>query len=506
MSFYHSYKRSVATLLVAGSFIALAGCKKMIAIDAPINSTGNETTFKTDAGATSALMSVYAKLMQNTDMTWSNGGMTVYSGLLSDELKPVLLMTGDPNYQYYSTRITVDNGISDLFWADMYKTIFFANSVMEGAAASTGEHFTDSVRTLIAGETRAARAFCYYYLVNMFGDVPMPLTSDITKISRLKRSSVAEVKEQIISDLSAAADLLPNNYSASGGEKLRINKLVATALLSRAYLFNEKWGEAIASADKVINSGQYSLATLDNTFKPNSSEAIWQLKMTVKPAQQVLFEPEAICANARSQYLPPEALEPLFSDPELYGQVVSVYFLGTYVCAPSLIESFEPGDQRKLKWLDSLATPPAAPYYSKPYYFSVKHEKFTDPGASIPAPPYYNVIRLAELYLIRAEAKAQLGDINGAAADLNMIRKRAGLPNTTANTKTAMLAAIQHERQTEMFCEWGARFIDLKRYNKATEVLGKLDYKQPWSPDYLLLPIPKADLISNSALTQNPGY
>jgi hypothetical protein len=116
------------------------------------------------------------------------------------------------------------------------------------------------------------------------------------------------------------------------------------------------------------------------------------------------------------------------------------------------------------------------------------------------------VLRLAEQYLISAEAKAQLDDINGAATALNALRTRAGLPNTTAATKEAMLAAIAHERQTELFAEWGHRWMDLKRTNKATAVLGAISNKQPFKAGQLLYPIPPTEITNDPNLQQNPEY
>ncbi|RFS18783.1 RagB/SusD family nutrient uptake outer membrane protein [Chitinophaga silvatica] len=503
----HKYNRPfIKCLLLISSLLPVSGCKKLISINPPINSTGNETTFKNDANATSALMSVYSLLMSTEGENATNGGTTIYAGLMADELTPTIALPEYPYYQFYTSHITLQNGVSDFFWRDLYKTIFYANSVMEGAAASTSPNLTDSTKRLIAGETRAARAFCYYYLINLYGPVPMPLTSDVTQTTRLKRSSLEDVTKQMIVDLSTAVDLLPENYKVSGGEKLRINKWAATALLSRAYLFDHKWGEAIATADKVINSGKYNLAPLNKVFQPNSDEAIWQLKLTLNDAFSGLYEPDDLVGIFRTKFAPPGFFDAIVEDPDLFSQMAVIYFLGKYHLTNSLVDAFEPNDQRKLQWMDSIPVPKVAPYYGKTIYESVKHEKFINEGMETYAPPYYNVLRLAEQYLIRAEAKAQIGDINGAAEDLNIIRKRAGLPNTTATTKEAMLTAIYHERQTELFCEWGTRFIDLKRLNKATEALSKIDYKQPWSDNYLLLPLPTIDIVANPELKQNTGY
>jgi len=115
-------------------------------------------------------------------------------------------------------------------------------------------------------------------------------------------------------------------------------------------------------------------------------------------------------------------------------------------------------------------------------------------------------MRLGELLLLRAEARAQQGNISGAAEDLDQIRIRAGLANTTASSKETMLDAILHERQVELFQE-GCRWEDLKRFGKADEVLSSIDYKaQNYKPYMKLWPIPKNELIINPNLVQNEGY
>jgi hypothetical protein len=117
------------------------------------------------------------------------------------------------------------------------------------------------------------------------------------------------------------------------------------------------------------------------------------------------------------------------------------------------------------------------------------------------------VFRLAEQFLIRAEARAHLDKITGAnsaKADLNMIRDRAGLPPTVASTKEEMLAAILQERRMELFVEWGHRWFDLKRTGKASEVLSVL--KPRWDPTDVLYPIPYNELQLNPNMMQNAGY
>jgi hypothetical protein len=123
------------------------------------------------------------------------------------------------------------------------------------------------------------------------------------------------------------------------------------------------------------------------------------------------------------------------------------------------------------------------------------------------------LLRLSEQYLIRAEARTQLGQYTDAAADLNVVRTRAGLLNTTATDKATLTAAIEKECRTEFFCEWGHRWLDLKRWpginnaslTRADEVLSVVKGAQ-WQSTDAFYPIPQTARNVNSTLTQNPGY
>ena len=122
-----------------------------------------------------------------------------------------------------------------------------------------------------------------------------------------------------------------------------------------------------------------------------------------------------------------------------------------------------------------------------------------------PAWPEYDMaLRLGEVYLIRAEARLSLGDLAGAAADLNVVRSRANLPAVTATDSAGLMTALRHERQVELMVEWGLRWLDLKRMGIADAVLGA--EKPTWVSTAVLWPIPATELVNNPALVQNKGY
>jgi len=160
-----------------------------------------------------------------------------------------------------------------------------------------------------------------------------------------------------------------------------------------------------------------------------------------------------------------------------------------------LISSFENGDNRMNQWTVSYAL--NGTNYSVAY-------KYKNLSSTASPTEDYMVIRLAELYLIRAEALAHTGNFTGAMADVNLIRQRAGLLPAAAISQTDVLVAIMKERRIELFCEWGNRWFDLNRTGTINTVLSA--EKTGWKPTSSLFPIPITELQSNPFLTQNPGY
>jgi hypothetical protein len=284
------------------------------------------------------------------------------------------------------------------------------------------------------------------------------------------RTSVPEVYAGVIADLLQAKSLLPDTYPT--GERVRVNKGAAIALLARVYLYDHKWVEAEANASEIIaKAAQYELLDdLNAVFLKNSKEAIWQL-------------------------IPP------FGNGFTYEGSAFILLSQPRSCAlrSGFIDNvFEPGDLRRQSWIGSVTVGFSTWYF--PFKYKVK--------SSSAAPVEYAMqLCLAEQYLIRAEARAQqnkLTGANSAAADLDKIRNRAGLANTTATTQAQLLAAIEQERRAELFSEWGHRFFDLKRWNRLDAVLGSL--KPGWNTTDALLPIPQSEILANGHLTQNKGY
>jgi starch-binding outer membrane protein, SusD/RagB family len=472
--------------LIAG--LGMLSCKKMVTVPQPITNITTAQVFTTNAQATAAMAGVYTYMINTSALTFGNGYASILGGLSADEL--LYNGTTDAHMVGLGTnQLLQNNSYTTSVWTTAYKVIYNANAVIEGIEAAVSDALTDSVRKVLTGEAKFVRALSYFYLTNLFGDVPLALTVDFNKTRYMTRTPVNDVYRQIIQDLKEAQSLLAANYPvpATGPvERVIPNKWTATAMLARVYLYRKDYANAAAEATAVIsNVSMYSLENNpNNVFLPTSKEAIWQLK---QGTNHTLYK------NATQ---------------EGYNFLPSPLRTGAarYWLTASLLNAFEPGDRRRKDWVDSTNFGGAGYNYFPYKYKSGAHNSV----ANVSPTEYYTVLRLAEMYLIRAEAAAHgaNGGVNAAITDLNVIRTRAVLPALpTSLTAEQAIAAVAHERQTELFAEWGHRWLDLKRTGRAHDVLSIIPNKQPWAGDYqLLYPIPPVEITVNPRLVQNIGY
>lgn len=461
---------------------ASMGCKKLVEVDPPDTKITELNVYSSDATATAVLTGIYIKMSSSS--LFNNGltSMPLLTGLSGDELVLYSGVSNDTYSAFYTNSLTSTNFGFPNPWTDSYNYIFTCNSAINGLSRSS--ELTPAVKSQLLGEAKFLRAFNYFYLVNLFGDVPLALSTDYTVTATLPRSSKDVVYQQIVTDLKEAQAILNENYVDNSlikttSERVRPNKWAATALLARVYLYKGEYANAENAASEVIShNALYSLTGLNDVFQMNSTEAIWQLQ----PVDNGFNT-----RDARLFVIPSTGLS---NDWPVY-------------LSDQLLNKFESGDQRKTLWVnrftDNTVTPAVTYYYSYKY----KASEFGQPVTE-----YAMVLRLAEQYLIRAEARAQQNKLSEAADDLYAIRQRAGLAKIMPGSQPETLDAILHERQTELFTEWGHRWLDLKRLNKANEVISTVTQLKggTWNTNWQLYPIPSDDLQKDRNLIQNPGY
>jgi len=440
--------------VIVGIFFS---CKKIIAIDPPINESVTSKIFNSDASALSALEGLYVTFLNKFDDRYA-----VLPFLSSDEL----ITIGD--YMDFNTNtLRVDDGDIANKWNNLYNLIYQSNSIIEGVQGSSS--LSLGIRNQLLGEAKFMRAFMHFELLNLYGDVPLITTTDVRINSIAFRKPADIVYQQIIADLKDAQILLKDAYESV--DRARVNKNAATALLARIYLYQKDYGNAeIQSTELINNSALYKLETLNNTFLKSSRETIFQI------------------ANTNG-----------------YTMIARTFIPGSgaskvnYFYTSSFKNTIESGDQRKINWMNVISI--GGIQYLYPY----KYKKLSS-TASL-QPEYLVVFRLAEQYLIRAEARAQMATdlkLKEAREDLNVIRKRAGLQDNQQESKVELLYAIERERQIELNTESCHRWFDLKRTQRIDAVMSLI--KPNWRPSASLYPIPASDLRSDHNLIQNVGY
>src|SRR5687767_6090915 len=264
-----------ATIL---SFI-ISSCKKFIALDPPRTELVTTTVFENDATANAAMVDVYYGLSRAGFLSGATVSLSLFASYSSDEQENYAQIT--EFQQFEENELTADNSLILGLWNDIYKTIYKTNAIIEGGSNSTG--LSAGLKAQLLGEAKCIRAFCHFYLVNLFGDIPLITKTDYQANAAQPRTPKSEVYQQIIADLKDAQNLLPADYSFAGNQRVRVNKWAATAMLSRAYLYIEDWVNAEIETSKIIqNTSLFSLASdLDLVFRKTSPEAIWQFHTDV---------------------------------------------------------------------------------------------------------------------------------------------------------------------------------------------------------------------------------
>ena len=478
------YKRlSWLWLALVVVVLVAPGCKKYVDVPLPLNSVAVAGAFQNDNTAAAALTSVYA-LLSVQGLFDGPSGIGSFTGLYGDDLK---LWSTLPDYQaLYGDGVSSTVGGVTGYWSTIYKQLYSVNLAIEGLKPATGLNY----RGQWLGEAYFLRGLLYFYQTNLYGDLPLVLGSDYLVNNTLARSPQAAVYAQIVSDLKQAQSLMDNSYHDATGTVVtgrgRPNRLAATALLARVYLYMKDWKNAEAQADSLIGDAtDYQLPALSGVFLVNSKEVIWGLV-----PYQTIGNPFQV-KDARGYYMTPGKTP------------AAVPVLSTF--SDSLVAAFEPGDGRWNAWVgkDSVAASGSTP--AAVYYYASKYKAM---GTYTAAQETLVMLRLAEQYLIRAEARAQQNNLSGAMADLNAVRARAGLGASPAVTQSDVLAAILHERRVELFTEVGQRWFDLRRSGNLDAVMSVLAPKKggSWSSYAAWWPIPLTDIQNDTRLVQTPGY
>lgn len=356
-------------------------------------------------------------------------------------------------------------------WVAIYATINRANHVITKVPNVQDPLLTTALRNQYIGEAKFIRALAYFDLARAWGGVQIILEPTVSLQDRPKvsRSSLGETYAQVLKDLEDAEALLPD-----GVNRIRATKRTTWALRARLHLYKKEWALAEEYATKLIDKvDDYTLVKPYSAwFAGNAvgtAESIFELEYSAINPSAIRAQMQHPTKGGTYRYAPTDKFVQLLNDPQISGG------------RKALIGSVTQGGTTL--WYGNL-------YYRLPA---------TDPAY---------IFRIAEMYLIRAEARAQLdnlSDTTGALYDLNKVRERAEIAPSTASTKEDILLAIENERRIEF--AWEAhRWFDLARTGRAKTVLEAIDPNIHVEDHEYVFPIPIVQLQLDPSLTPNPFY
>jgi hypothetical protein len=491
--------RNLLGLSLLASLTIFQSCKKSFL---NVNPAGNQTAstfWRNQTDATSAVNAMYADLHE-----WKNIAFApiAVESMGSDDVEKGSTPT-DASFMndfHFFTANSSEGQLSD-FWAGKYQIINFANQILDNVP---NINMDGTLKNRYLAEAKFIRAYAYFRLVRAFGDVPLRLhVPKAANEYNIPRTPKAQVWAAIEQDLTDAASVLPQSYSAV--DVGHATKGAALALHAKVAMYQKKWSDVLNYTNQVMGLG-YSLfpdyEQLFRTNNKNNQESIFEIQCMLIPNNP---------AASNSQYSQVQGV-----------RGVTGGGWGFNVPSPDLAAAYEPGDPRRDATIifRGETTPegdviPAAgdnPMYNQKSY--VPFSQYVS-GFNEGCQQDFIVLRYADVLLMNAEAANELGQTAQAIASLEMVRARARtmaiahgadntvLPKVQITDQTALRNAIWQERRVELAMEFD-RYFDVIRQGRAAQIFGPRGWKANKNEVW---PIPQNE-IDNSAgvLTQNPGY
>jgi len=478
--------------------IVVQSCKKSF-LDVKAAGTVSATQFwQNQQDATDAVNGMYANLHEWTNIAFAP---IAVESMGSDDVEKGSTPT-DASFMNDFHNFSANSGegqISD-FWGGEYKTINLANQILDNVPAI---NMDATLKNRYLGEAKFIRAYAYFRLVRAFGDVPLRLhvPKSATEYN-LPRTPKAQVWAAIETDLTDAAAVLPQSYSAT--DIGRVTKGAALALHAKVAMYQTasnpaKWNDVLTYTNQVMGLGYTLFPNYEQMFRTNNknnSESIFEIQCMLVPNN-----PTA----SNSQYSQVQGVR---------GSTGGGW--GFNVPSDALAAAFETGDPRRDATIifrgeitpegDAIPASGDNPMYNQKSYvpFSLYVSGFNEGCQQNKI-----VLRYADVLLMNAEANNELGNAAAALASLELVRARARagnnaiLPAVTTTDKTALQLAIWNERHVELAMEFD-RYFDVIRQGRAAAIFGGRGWKANKNEVW---PIPQNEIdLSAGVLTQNPGY
>ena len=447
-------KKKYISILVLASLVFFPSCSDFLQQE-PANYVSDKAVIVDESSANSALNGAYHML----------GNSAYYGGRYFDAginlAGDNVTWTGSLNFYYdFDThQYSAENQLLAQAWYGIYATVNQANQVIDKTNALT--NISEAAKKRIVAEATVIRSLAFFDLARTWGNVPIvkEATSSPTQFDGVKQTAAKDVYADIVKEILA---VYPDLSSPS--DKVHINQAVAEAFLARVYLYLKDYDHAEEYATKVISNSYYQLGSIQDLIdSKQTSESIWELAYSTSRTNDQSSYWRSPNHGGRHEWGPSKDLVNLLKDPNV-------------------------GGDRKAFFAD-YSTPQVPDYYVGTLY----HRSTSDDDVIL--------FRLAEQYLIRAEARAkkQSPDLNGALTDINTIRTRSHVPTLDGTpSQSEIIQAIEDENRVEFALE-PHRWFDLVRTGRAVEVLKIKDTQT-------VFPIPYNDILADKDLVQNKDY
>lgn len=489
-------------ILLGLGLLSMSSCNKLLDVK-PYDFSSGDNYYENEGQVLRAVNGVYSRLQ----------------GLYTSDFWAMTEMISDnTNYQYDETDrgaqqreeideflITSSNNYVNTAWVNLFGIIQQANVII--SRIDQVPFADEKIKLQYLGEAKFIRAFSYFHLVRLFGELPLHL-KEVANPSEAftdgKKATVDEVYTAIIQDAKDAIASLPPGYDPANLG--RATKGAAYTLLGDVYLTRKQYAEAVTNFTEVTKLGYSLMPDYASCFSPTS-------KNNAESVFEIQYDQSVEGENSNFIYM----FGPRNAKMKLVG--FSGNLGGSNIPTPSIYDAYEAGDNRRDKSIEFFTDPSNSKFQESvafggkiPFIKKFYHSPYPEDGRSNENWPIY---RYGHVLLLLAEAQNEAGS-GDPYANLNLVRKRAGLKPLSGLSKDALREAIAKEQRVEVAFE-DHRWYQLLRTGKAIEVmtvhgtaekkrLSRLSAASYNIQSYkLLFPIPQREIQING-IEQNPGW
>ncbi|MFT4154438.1 RagB/SusD family nutrient uptake outer membrane protein [Parafilimonas sp.] len=464
----------------------LTSCKKFLDLTPNSQMSDNEF-YNNQNDFERALLGAYSNIRD----LYSGSAILYAADLRTDNAEINWSSPSTDEMQMEQNALTSSNGYVNSIWNTCLKTISKCNTILNRIE---GVDFAEADKNKIIGETKFLRALSFFYMVQLFGEVPVTFEEftnpEEILAADLTRKPVDEVYNVIIDDLTSAESLLPATLNS---DKTRASIGTVKTLLGKVYLTRGNYDLAAAKLKEVIDLGQYKLhddyASLFSLGNNNLDESIFEIQFV---------SGKSLGNNYSAVFTPAITSMALFpGNAQGSGRITPTL---------NMFNTYETGDERKAASVnDSVPLIDGTKSYSRYALKFVDWEAVSTSDGAVT----FTVLRYADVLLMHAEALNNLDKTAEALVEINLVRQRAGLPGLTGLDKAATALALERERRVEFMFE-GHRWFDLLRTGRLRDVVNAYYVERGLGfaiePYETLFPVPLSEIQLNSDLTQNEGY